>query len=264
MLAPAFPDRMTPAPALDKLVAAGRLGQEERARLLPPPRPASAEPDPRLRRAARAERASARAPSREALSERMVLAMINEAVRCLEDGVVADAGMLDLAMIFGAGFPPFRGGLLRHADTLGLAKVEARLTALRAEKGERFEPAALLTRLAARGRRRSPTADAVAGAPAPDDPRRHAGIDRSSTPRGLTAPGSAPDNPETPGAPGSSGLLAFASADVPVASMHVRTGVRRPATLRGLSMSRYPVRRAARLARAPRRAHPAEGRTGAS
>jgi 3-hydroxyacyl-CoA dehydrogenase/enoyl-CoA hydratase/3-hydroxybutyryl-CoA epimerase len=85
------------------------------------------------------------------LTERMVLAMINEAARCLEEGVVADAGMLDLAMIFGTGFPPYRGGLLRHADTLGLKHVEARLTALAAERGGRFAPARLIGRLAGAG-----------------------------------------------------------------------------------------------------------------
>jgi len=65
--------------------------------------------------------------------------------------VVADAGMLDLAMIFGAGFPPFRGGPLRHADTLRLPHVVARLSALAAEKGARFQPAPLLVSLAERG-----------------------------------------------------------------------------------------------------------------
>jgi 3-hydroxyacyl-CoA dehydrogenase len=74
----------------------------------------------------------------------MTLAMVNEAAHCLAEGVVADAGMLDLALVYGAGFPPFRGGPLRHADSLGLARVEARLTALRAEKGERFKPAPLI------------------------------------------------------------------------------------------------------------------------
>jgi 3-hydroxyacyl-CoA dehydrogenase len=79
------------------------------------------------------------------------MAMINEAAHCLEDGVVADAGMIDLAMVFGTGFPPHRGGVLRHADTLGLVQVQARLTALRAECGERFTPARMITRFAQAG-----------------------------------------------------------------------------------------------------------------
>ena len=81
----------------------------------------------------------------------MVLAMINEGARCLEDGVVADSGLLDLALVFGAGFPPFRGGLMRHADALGLPHVVARLGALAAERGARFQPAPSLVSLAESG-----------------------------------------------------------------------------------------------------------------
>ena len=80
----------------------------------------------------------------------MVLAMINEAARCVEEEIVSDAGMLDLAMVFGAGFPPFRGGPLRHADAMGLSKVEGRLSAMRAEGGDRFRPAPLIEALSAR------------------------------------------------------------------------------------------------------------------
>jgi hypothetical protein len=59
--------------------------------------------------------------------------------------------MLDLAMIFGTGFPPFRGGPLRHGDALGVAHVAGRLTALRAERGERFRPATRIVERAERG-----------------------------------------------------------------------------------------------------------------
>lgn len=149
VLSRAFPDRMTPSDALEKLLAAKRLGKKSGAGFYRH-RGRKSVPDPNLRALLGLKR-ERRAQSLELLSERMVLAMINEAARCLEEGVVADAGMLDLAMIFGAGFPPFRGGLLRHADTLGLARIEARLTALRAEKGQRFAPAKLLSKLAAEG-----------------------------------------------------------------------------------------------------------------
>ena len=150
VLSRAFPDRMSSSAAIDKLVAAGRLGRKN-GRGFYRHRGRKREPDPAVRSLLGLHRRR-RPPGPDALAERMVLAMINEAVFVLEQGVVEDAGKIDLAMIFGAGFPPFRGGLLRYADTVGLARVEARLSALRAEKGERFAPAAMLSRLVAEGK----------------------------------------------------------------------------------------------------------------
>jgi len=148
ILGRAFPERVAPAPQLEALVEAGLLGRKRgagfyrhwRGRRTLDPLAA------RLLRPARERRPA----SLEVLAERMTLAMVNEAAHCLADGVVKDAGTLDLALLYGAGFPSFRGGPLRHADALGLAQVEARLTALRAEKGERFRPAPLIADLAAR------------------------------------------------------------------------------------------------------------------
>jgi len=54
---------------------------------------------------------------------RLVLPMINEATRCLEAGIVRTPAQVDLGMVLGTGFPPFRGGLLRHADSLGIPAV---------------------------------------------------------------------------------------------------------------------------------------------
>jgi 3-hydroxyacyl-CoA dehydrogenase/enoyl-CoA hydratase/3-hydroxybutyryl-CoA epimerase/enoyl-CoA isomerase len=51
--------------------------------------------------------------------------MINEAIRCLEEGIVASAAEADMGLIYGLGFPPFRGGPLRYADTIGLANFVA-------------------------------------------------------------------------------------------------------------------------------------------
>ncbi len=80
--------------------------------------------------------------------DRCVLTMVNEAARLLEDGIAASAGDVDLAMITGTGFPPFRGGLLRWADSLGSGVVLARLEQLAVGAGSRFEPAPLIRRLA--------------------------------------------------------------------------------------------------------------------
>ncbi|HSR40578.1 MAG TPA: 3-hydroxyacyl-CoA dehydrogenase NAD-binding domain-containing protein, partial [Longimicrobiales bacterium] len=85
---------------------------------------------------------------RREIRGRLVLAMMNEAARVLEEGIVASAADVDLAMIMGTGFPPFRGGLLRFADELHPRTVLNRTEEYRTELGARFEPAPALRRLA--------------------------------------------------------------------------------------------------------------------
>jgi 3-hydroxyacyl-CoA dehydrogenase/enoyl-CoA hydratase/3-hydroxybutyryl-CoA epimerase len=80
--------------------------------------------------------------------ERMLFAMVNEAAMILEERIVGSAGELDLAMIMGTGFPPFRGGLLRYADSLGVPYIQARLDELSTRVGARFKASAPLRRLA--------------------------------------------------------------------------------------------------------------------
>src|SRR5439155_23451058 len=75
---------------------------------------------------------------------RTILPMINEAAMILDEKIAATAAEVDLAMIMGTGFPPFRGGLLCYADSLGAREVAARLEQL----GPRFTPSAPLRRLA--------------------------------------------------------------------------------------------------------------------
>jgi 3-hydroxyacyl-CoA dehydrogenase/enoyl-CoA hydratase/3-hydroxybutyryl-CoA epimerase len=84
------------------------------------------------------------------LSERMSLLMVNEAARCLEERVADTAADIDLAMVLGTGFAPFRGGPLRYADACGLANVVAALER-QARSDVRFVPCALLKQLAASG-----------------------------------------------------------------------------------------------------------------
>jgi 3-hydroxyacyl-CoA dehydrogenase/enoyl-CoA hydratase/3-hydroxybutyryl-CoA epimerase len=74
------------------------------------------------------------------IQDRLVLAMVNEAVACLQDGVVADADLLDAGVIFGTGFAPFRGGPLNYARERGTTSVVMRLNELAKDHGERFEP----------------------------------------------------------------------------------------------------------------------------
>ncbi|MAA70691.1 MAG: fatty acid oxidation complex subunit alpha FadB [Bermanella sp.] len=58
----------------------------------------------------------------EEIIARCMIPMCNEVVRCLEEGIVDTAAEADMALVFGIGFPPFRGGALRYIDTVGLAK----------------------------------------------------------------------------------------------------------------------------------------------
>ncbi len=78
-------------------------------------------------------------PDRD-IQDRLFVAMILEGLRCLKEGIVAEAGMLDLAMVFGTGFPPFRGGLMREADRLGAPALLQRCRELAAQYGPRFQP----------------------------------------------------------------------------------------------------------------------------
>lgn len=72
--------------------------------------------------------------------DRIVLVQLNEAARCLAEVVVASAEDVDLGMILGTGWAPFRGGPLRHADTLGIAAIVARLDALARDTAPHFAP----------------------------------------------------------------------------------------------------------------------------
>jgi 3-hydroxyacyl-CoA dehydrogenase/enoyl-CoA hydratase/3-hydroxybutyryl-CoA epimerase len=83
---------------------------------------------------------------------RLVLQMINEATHALQDGIVQRADQVDLALIMGTGFPPFRGGLLRFADTLHPRSILYHIRKLEEVYGTRFTPAPLLIDLAERDR----------------------------------------------------------------------------------------------------------------
>jgi len=74
------------------------------------------------------------------IEDRLVLAMVNEAVSCLSDGVVTDPDLLDAGVIFGTGFAPFKGGPLNYARERGVGEVTSRLEALAISHGARFAP----------------------------------------------------------------------------------------------------------------------------
>jgi 3-hydroxyacyl-CoA dehydrogenase / enoyl-CoA hydratase / 3-hydroxybutyryl-CoA epimerase len=93
---------------------------------------------------------SAAALAREDLRDRMVLLMVNEAARCLEEGIVAEAADVDFGMVMGTGFAPFRGGPLRYADGVGVPQVVEQMYKLAQKGGAQFAPCALLEAMAKR------------------------------------------------------------------------------------------------------------------
>jgi 3-hydroxyacyl-CoA dehydrogenase/enoyl-CoA hydratase/3-hydroxybutyryl-CoA epimerase len=84
--------------------------------------------------------------------DRMILIMINEAARCLDEGIIDSPGTVDIGMIMGTGFPFFRGGLLRYADSLGIPHLVERLEHLeKLVDAQRFHPHPLLLKLLSQG-----------------------------------------------------------------------------------------------------------------
>jgi len=84
------------------------------------------------------------------IQQRAVLAMLNEAARCLSEGIIRSARDGDVGAVFGIGFPPFRGGPFRYMDSLGVGIVVQRLEDLNARFPGRFEPAEILLEMAHR------------------------------------------------------------------------------------------------------------------
>jgi 3-hydroxyacyl-CoA dehydrogenase/enoyl-CoA hydratase/3-hydroxybutyryl-CoA epimerase len=87
------------------------------------------------------------------IAERCWLQMLNEVARTIEERIVTDPDVVDIGVIFGLGFPPFRGGILREADRIGLDVIVQRLDAYASKHGKRLAPAPLLREMAARGER---------------------------------------------------------------------------------------------------------------
>lgn len=85
--------------------------------------------------------------NQEQLIKRMVYPMINEAARCFQDNIIAHPRDVDIGMIFGTGFAPFRGGLLNYADSEGLENIINVLANFKNQFGDRFNPADQLVKI---------------------------------------------------------------------------------------------------------------------
>jgi 3-hydroxyacyl-CoA dehydrogenase/enoyl-CoA hydratase/3-hydroxybutyryl-CoA epimerase/3-hydroxyacyl-CoA dehydrogenase/enoyl-CoA hydratase/3-hydroxybutyryl-CoA epimerase/enoyl-CoA isomerase len=154
VMAMAYPERIAPSPLLLAMVKAGRLGQKTGAGFYcygtPDEAALSRVPDPAFAKTIAPWIEPSGQPPRERLDLRLVMPMLLEAARILEEGNVRDARAIDLAALFGLGFPADKGGLLWWANTFGLDRILAWLRSDCAA-GIRCRPTPLLERLAAAG-----------------------------------------------------------------------------------------------------------------
>jgi 3-hydroxyacyl-CoA dehydrogenase/enoyl-CoA hydratase/3-hydroxybutyryl-CoA epimerase len=150
ILRDAFGERL-PVPAwLDKVPESGRLGTKNGKGFYLYEGKERKGPDPSVY-ALLGLHPKVEHPDAGLIADRMVLPMVNEAARCLEEKVAKCAADVDLALIFGTGFPPFRGGLCRWADQEGLRPILATMERLESSVGDRFKPSDELRRTAEAG-----------------------------------------------------------------------------------------------------------------
>ncbi len=169
-VASAFGDRFPITSVVPELVKAGSTGKRSgtgfliwpkpRAlplgaqRLLPEQRRA---PNPRVYELM--GRPAPKPTSEQEIQDRLVLLFVNEAIRCLEEGVLRSPTDGDLGAVLGLGFPPFHGGPFHYADAYGLDKLVSTLDRLAERCGTRYAPSDLLVERARTGEHFFPTSE---------------------------------------------------------------------------------------------------------
>lgn len=154
-LSAAFASRgLQSSPALPRLVAAGCLGRKNLRGFYVYP-PAGRRGRKRVNHDVYTFFGGSGRPhvAHRELAGRLSLMMVNEAARCLEEGIIASASDGDVGAVMGLGFPPFRGGPFHHVDAAGAGKVQDALRALAERHGARFAPALPLVEAAKNGTR---------------------------------------------------------------------------------------------------------------
>ncbi len=150
IMSEAYPDRLVYPTWMDQLPEGGRLGAKSQKGFYSYKDGKRTSPDPAIYKVI-GRQPSAATPRGGRAVDRLILPMINEAARCLQEKVVESAGKLDLAMIMGTGFPPFRGGLCRWADDQGMSDLKLSMERLAASVGDRFTPSAAFERVVSAG-----------------------------------------------------------------------------------------------------------------
>ncbi|MCK5488503.1 MAG: hypothetical protein KAI98_00865, partial [Gemmatimonadetes bacterium] len=153
----AFGDRMRPSGVLDRMIEDARLGKKNGLGFHRYQDGRDRGADPTVQGLLAGEGAhglgpAAASPPAEEIRRRCLYTMVNEAAHALEEQVVEGPDPVDLAMVMGTGFPPFRGGLLRWADAEGIQRIHDALSEYAGTLGNRFAPAPLLVRMVEQNR----------------------------------------------------------------------------------------------------------------
>jgi 3-hydroxyacyl-CoA dehydrogenase/enoyl-CoA hydratase/3-hydroxybutyryl-CoA epimerase len=156
-MAEAFGGRMQPSEALRKVLGAGRLGRKGKQGFYAYDADGKREGVDESVYALFGAGGQRKEMPKEEIQRRLALVMVNEAVRCLEEGIIRSARDGDVGAVFGIGFPPFRGGPFRYVDARGAAEVVRQLEGFDPQHTGRFSPAAMLREMVKSGRTFYPT-----------------------------------------------------------------------------------------------------------
>ncbi|MFL9812435.1 fatty acid oxidation complex subunit alpha FadB [Stutzerimonas sp. VN223-3] len=158
VMAEGFPDRMKDdrRTAVDALYDANRLGQKNGKGFYSYEMDKRGKPakvvDPSVQEVLAPIVYEQREVTDEDIINFMMIPLCLETVRCLEDKIVETAAEADMGLIYGIGFPPFRGGALRYIDSIGVAEFVT-LADKYADLGPLYQPTAKLREMAANGQR---------------------------------------------------------------------------------------------------------------
>lgn len=137
-----FPTRFSVPKILDQMIEAGELGRKSGSGFY---LHKGKKTTPNSAASRRRSQSGAESMNEKEIADRLALLMVNESYRCLEEGVTDDSDAIDLAMIMGAGFAPFRGGPVQYAKNRGLKEIVEVLKKLDDScEGDRFTPSAKL------------------------------------------------------------------------------------------------------------------------
>jgi 3-hydroxyacyl-CoA dehydrogenase/enoyl-CoA hydratase/3-hydroxybutyryl-CoA epimerase len=148
----AFGDRMLAPDTTDALVKDGRLGRKAQRGFYRYEHGKKGEVDESIY-ALTPQGKNRKRMDRQEMAERCALQMVNEAIRCLGEGILRSPRDGDIGAIFGLGFPPFLGGPFRYADAQGLGRILERTEHYEERLGKRFTPAPLLAEYVKAGKK---------------------------------------------------------------------------------------------------------------